>query len=162
MYSSNVMPTGSVLRMPRLSSEKLVAAVCAQSSVPLGRPPATSPSSARWSWWQRGTPWSRGRRKPPRSPSTGQTRTGTVRRRSPMRTDTQDYNVVRLQQRRNPHSRSLQEALRPSRPPATRREIRFAFFHVGRSFFCLPAGAARKTAGADRSCLDYNKLIFLF
>ena len=35
IYSSNVMPTGSVLRMPRLSSEKLVAAVCAQSSVPL-------------------------------------------------------------------------------------------------------------------------------
>ena len=35
MYSSKVMPTGRVLRMPRLSSERLVAAVCAQSSVPL-------------------------------------------------------------------------------------------------------------------------------
>ncbi len=32
---SNVMPTGRVLRIPRLSSERLVAAVCAQSRVPL-------------------------------------------------------------------------------------------------------------------------------
>jgi len=38
--------------------------------------------------------------------------------------------------------------------------IRFAFFMSVAPFFaCPPARAARKTAGADRSCLDYNKLI---
>ena len=38
--------------------------------------------------------------------------------------------------------------------------IRFVFFMSVAPFFaCPPARAARKTAGADRSCLDYNKLI---